>query len=500
MVKFFRKYHKWLGIGITVFILLFALSGIVLNHRDWFSGVNVPRSLLPEEYHYKNWNNGAVRGTLTIGPDSVLVYGNIGIWLTDSTASRFKDFNRGFPNGIDHRKISTIYKTSSGSLFAGSLFGLYQFNTSSQEWQRIELPIHEPRICDITEKQDTLLVLGRSYLLSSVDHRNFSVLQLPKSEDYYSTVGLFKTLWVIHSGEILGIVGKLLVDMLGIVFIFLSITGLIYFINPYLIKRYLKRNRDIQPILKSSRWNLKWHNNVGWIAVFFLLITTLTGMFLRPPLLIAIATSKVAKIPYTILDSPNPWFDKLRRIDYNPTTKQYIIATRDGIYYTHSLDSDVLKKFKPQVPMSLMGVNVFEPFSDASYLIGSFSGLFDWDMRQQTIRDAIKNTPYSPPKQRDFMIGEQIISGYSSDFQGGPVFFDYRQGVKRLGEGPEFPVMPDIIKDQPMSLWHLSLEIHVGRFYRFLFGPLSGFFVFFSGLIIGFILISGFVVWYKLHR
>jgi hypothetical protein len=33
-----------------------------------------------------------------------------------------------------------------------------------------------------------------------------------------------------------------------------------------------------------------------------LLLTTLTGIFLRPPLLIAIANSRVGKIPYSILD------------------------------------------------------------------------------------------------------------------------------------------------------------------------------------------------------
>jgi hypothetical protein len=160
----------------------------------------------------------------------------------------------------------------------------------------------------------------------------------------------------------------------------------------------------------------------------------------------------------------------------------------------------VLKKFKPQVPISVMGANVFKPSSDTSYLVGSFSGLFNWDLKQQQIWDAIQQKPYSPPKRRGMPIGRDIVSGYSSDFQGGAVYFDYRKGAQRLGEGAAFPGMPDIIKNQPMSLWHLSLEIHVGRFYRFLFGPLSGFFVFFSGLIIGFILISGFVVWYKLHR
>ena len=55
-----------------------------------------------------------LRGTLDIGKDlmvdsmrnvdscrQLLLYGNGGIWLTDSKASYFKDFNEGLPEGAD---------------------------------------------------------------------------------------------------------------------------------------------------------------------------------------------------------------------------------------------------------------------------------------------------------------------------------------------------------------------------------------------------------------
>jgi len=103
-MPFLKKYHKWLGLILTVFILFASVSGIILNHRKALSGIDVRRTLLPKEYHYHNWNNAAVKGTEKINNDSVLIYGNIGIWLTDSSFSKFSDFNKGFPKGIDNRK------------------------------------------------------------------------------------------------------------------------------------------------------------------------------------------------------------------------------------------------------------------------------------------------------------------------------------------------------------------------------------------------------------
>jgi len=105
-MKFLRKYHKWLGLLSIVFVILFSFSGIILNHRQLVSNIDIDRSLLADEYQYNNWNNAAVKGTEKISNDSILIYGNIGVWLTDSTFSDFKDFNNGFPAGIDNKKIS----------------------------------------------------------------------------------------------------------------------------------------------------------------------------------------------------------------------------------------------------------------------------------------------------------------------------------------------------------------------------------------------------------
>jgi hypothetical protein len=501
MIKFFKKYHKWLGIVLTIFILLFALSGIVLNHRGLFSPIDVNRSILPDEYSYKNWNNAGVKSTEKISNDSILIYGNIGVWLTDSAFSGFTDFNRGFPKGIDNRKIERLLFTHDKKLFAATLFGLYQFNFKESAWHYIQLSIHEKRIVDLIEKQDTLFVLSRSFLLKTIDGKHFEVKTLPQPENYDNKIGLFKTLWVIHSGEIYGLAGIVLVDIVGIIFIFLSITGLIYFINRLRIKKFRKKKRRIRWLQRINSWNLKWHNKIGWITVLLLIITTTTGMFLRPPLLVAIATTKVSKIPFTELDSPNPWFDKLRRILYDEEKQRLLLATLDGVFYSDNDFNTPLKKYKLQPPASVMGVNVFTKTAPDTYLVGSFEGLFAWQPEKGVITDYIKKEPYHAPEVAGPPIGEFLITGMSTDFKNQEVYFDFDKGAKTISEGTAFPRMPALVhQNSPMSLWNLALEIHTARLYKIIFGRLYILFIPLAGFMILFILISGFFVWYTRHR
>jgi hypothetical protein len=498
MIKFFKKYHKWLGIIATLFILFFSVSGIILNHRELFSGIEISRNILPDKYSYVNWNNAAVKGTLKIDSNNILIYGNIGIWKTDTLFSKFLDFNKGFPKGIDNRKICKLFKSSNGNLFAGSFFGLYQYDFQNQIWYKIEIPVHNKRITDILEIDGKLYVLTRDFLLKTKDNNSFEVITLPEPKNYDNKIGLFKTLWVIHSGEIYGEMGKLIVDAIGIIFAFLSITGLIIFINTYSIRR--KRKKGNTFLKKTNKWNLKWHNKIGWLTLVILVITTITGMFLRPPLLISIANSKVSKIPYTELDSPNPWFDKLRRLIYDEEKQRFLLATLDGFYYSDDDFKTKLIKYDTQPPASIMGVNTFEKIGKNNYLIGSFEGLFEWNPENGIIIDHIENNPYITPEIPGSPIGKYLITGISMDYKDTEVYFTFNKGALTRNTNATFVTMPLIIQQQPMSLWNLMLEVHTARIYEPIFGGLYILIIPLMGLIILFILISGFVVWYKKHR
>ena len=154
MVKFFRKYHKWFSLVATLFILLFAVSGIILNHRELLSGVDLNRKLLPPVYRYNNWNLAAVKGSVRAGADSILVFGNIGVWLTDSNFKSFHDLNTGFPKGIDNRKVNSLSWSPRSGLYAGTLFGLYHLQGAV--WQKVVLPVEGARVVKVLQQNDSL--------------------------------------------------------------------------------------------------------------------------------------------------------------------------------------------------------------------------------------------------------------------------------------------------------------------------------------------------------
>ena len=211
-----RKQHKWLGIGLAFFLLMFCVSGILLNHRQLIKEVNVSRKFLPSRYEFKNWNGGLLRGTLDISnlqpsdshgmsdlcqekpdlckekPDSchdLLLYGNGGILLTNSKASSFNDFNEGLPAGADFRQIRNVVKTErnghKSSLFAVSPFALYRFGVHGA-WHEVKMPLSDDeRLTDIACHGDTLVVLSRSYAYTSLPpYTSFSRVKIHAPKDY----------------------------------------------------------------------------------------------------------------------------------------------------------------------------------------------------------------------------------------------------------------------------------------------------------------------------
>ncbi len=502
MISFLKKYHKWLSLIFAIIIILFSISGIILNHRNAFSGMSVSRDILPKEYSHDNWNNAGVKSTLKLTDNNFLIYGNIGIWQTDSTFSNYVDFNKGLPEGIDNRKICSMFKSSNNELYVGTFFGLYKYYAKENIWKNIELPTHEQRVVDIIEKDKQLIFMTRSHLVySDLQLSEMISKELPKPQNYDNKIGLFKTLWTIHSGEIYGEIGKLFVDLMGLILIFLTVTGVIIFINKQRIKPRALKEKNVEKIIKTNRWSLKWHNKVGWITTFFLIITTLTGMFLRPPLLIPIANVEVSKIPGTELATSNAWFDKLRRIIYDDSNSRFIIATLDGIYYSDDNLQSELKAFAVQPPASVMGVNVFKMIAPNTILIGSFEGLFAWNTSTNLIMDYITGEPYKRPEVAGPPIGDFLVTAFSDDFNGQEIAFLYGHGALNISGKQEFPQPTQNIQEHyRMSLWNLALEVHTGRIYSFFMGIFYILVVPISGLAILFILISGFIVWWKLHR
>jgi hypothetical protein len=500
--KTYKKLHRWPGLIISFLLLYFGVTGIIMNHRELFAPVDINRKWLPAEYAYQNWNNSALKGNIEIGEDSTLLYGNIGVWLTDSTFSRFSPFTEGMRKGSDNQKVFDLHYTPGGHLYAATQFGLYAYDKSLNRWKEFKLDVNIKRFTGIDYTNDTLFVTNRSYLFrgrSEGINTRFEKIELPSPDNYVNDVTLFQTIWQIHSGEIFGLPGQLVVDVLGLITIFLSITGIIYFFFPGWIIRRAKHGKQFMKLSRTNKWSLKWHNKIGAWTFVLLAVLYFTGMFLRPPVLIAIASSRVKPIKYSHLDQPNPWYDKLRDIKWDEQRGIFLLSTSQGMYH---FKKEKLKPvyFKNQPPVSVMGINVFEPYSDGAYLIGSFSGLFLWHPASPDVLDFATGKPYvGNPSGRP--VGTFKVTGMLTDNRNRQYMIDYDKGAIPLWHDTPPPVMPkNMIHTSTISLWNFSLEMHTGRLFGFLLGDFYILIVPLVSLGSVVVVISGYLLWRKKYR
>ncbi len=492
-----RWMHKWFSLFLGLLLILWALSGILLNHRQLISRFSVNRMWLPKAYHLKNWNNASIRSAIQLDSNKLFIYGNIGIWETDSMFQNFTSKMEGFPKGMDNVRTMRMVQTRNKTIFAATQSGLYVLKKRLKQWKQIPLETHDPRLSDMVLKNDSLWVLDRShvYLFASPDDSDtFTQITIPPADDEDGKAGLFRTLWVLHSGELWGFAGKLLVDILAIVLILLSLTGYIYFFFPKLIRKLKQQQPAKRRLGKTVRFSAQWHNRLGvWLGAF-LLVNVITGMFLRPPLLIAIAQARVAKIPFTILNDPNPWSDRLRNIVWNTTEGKWMIGTNDGIYLADKDFNGKPRRMNQLPPISVMGINVFEAAGAETYLIGSFNGLFLWNPHTGYVVDYLTGNEPAPISTAGSPIGEYLISGMVHTGSMNYIF-DYDKGLLNAGVP-----MPELLRHSPLPLWNVALELHTARIFQGILGPFYILVIPLLGMLTTLIFISGFVMWYRKRK
>jgi hypothetical protein len=463
------KHHKWLGIAFCFFMLMFCVSGIILNHRRIVSDINVGRKWLPERYLYSHWNGGLLRASLPYS-DRVLVYGTGGIWQSDSTAAFFSDFNKGLPAGADYRQIRSIIETKNHVLFAVSIFGLYRYADDGAGWLPVKIPKEDDGLLtDIACHGDTLIVADRSFLYQSeAPYTSFKKIELPAPDNYREEVSLFRTIWTLHSGELFGLPGRIIVDFIGIILILLCCTGLMFWVLPKYLRR--KRGKGEYPLIATwlTHMSFIWHDRIGRTTIVLTLFISITGWCLRPPMMIPLAQTKVPAL--SLQGSPNPWHDKLRMIRYDDEANDWLISTSDG-FYSFKTPEETPVRIGHTPPVSVMGLNVFRKDDSGRWLCGSFSGMFIWDRQHNTVADYFTGEPADDNPGPPF--GNKAISGYSDDFEAGPFTIEYYNGTDAV-------VQPEELSALPMSLWSLALEIHSGRIYMGI--AATYIFIFFAGI------------------
>lgn len=539
-----KKCHRWFGLVLSVFMLVFCVSGIILNHREAFSGCEVSRKWLPASYHIKNFNNGVVKGTVvkksaahslsSENCDSVLAYGCAGVFLTDSRLSTWQDFNAGLPESIDERNVCHVVKAKDGSLWCAALRDVYRYDENSHRWKKVELPGNEERIMDVALAKDgmTVVALTRSRVFTIVPFGQYGEIVkigksssetyrvesriIPAPKKYEPKTTLFKLVWHLHSGEFFGLPGKLVVDAIALVLIVLSITGILLFILPYGIRRAKKlaAKARMKRLGKQFAWNMKWHNKIGYVTIVLTLWIAITGMCLRPPLMVPLVLSK---LPQTVGEDGNVWQDKLRAIRWDAVQGDWLVSTSEGFLRVDE-DFSQAPKMLPddECPkLSPMGVTVWESDGKGGWIVGSFRGIYRWNPVNHSLNQILDYFTGKPSEETSMIpISDNLVCGYSEDFLGGkPLVFDFAKGVEDA-KGQAVALCNDepkksrneesmsdlICETAPMSLWNVALELHVGRCYSPFLGPLSDLFVFLSGLLITLVLLSGYIISHRRRK
>ena len=539
-----KKYHRWFGLVLSVFMLVFCVSGIILNHREVFSGCEVSRKWLPASYYIKNFNNGVVKGTVvkksaahslsSENCDSVLVYGCAGVFLTDSRLSTWQDFNAGLPESIDERNVRHVVKAKDGSLWCAALRDVYRYDENSHRWKKVELPGNEERIMDVALAKDsmTVVALTRSRVFTIVPFVQYGEIVkigksssetyrveskiIPAPKKYEPKTTLFKLVWHLHSGEFFGLPGKLVVDAIALVLIVLSITGILLFILPYGIRRAKKlaAKARMKRLGKQFAWNMKWHNKIGYVTIVLTLWIAITGMCLRPPLMVPLVLSK---LPQAVGEDGNVWQDKLRAIRWDAVLGDWLVSTSEGFLRVDE-DFSQAPKMLPddECPkLSPMGVTVWESDGKGGWIVGSFRGIYRWNPVNHSLNQILDYFTGKPSEETSMIpISDNLVCGYSEDFLGGkPLVFDFAKGVEDA-KGQAVALCNDepkksrneesmsdlICETAPMSLWNVALELHVGRCYSPFLGPLSDLFVFLSGLLITLVLLSGYIISHRRRK
>lgn len=539
-----KKYHRWFGLVLSVFMLVFCVSGIILNHREVFSGCEVSRKWLPASYRIKNFNNGVVKGTVvkksaahslsSENCDSVLVYGCAGVFLTDSRLSTWQDFNAGLPESIDERNVRHVVKAKDGSLWCAALRDVYRYDENSHRWKKVELSGNEERIMDVALAKDsmTVVALTRSRVFTIVPFVQYGEIVkigksssetyrveskiIPAPKKYEPKTTLFKLVWHLHSGEFFGLPGKLVVDAIALVLIVLSITGILLFILPYGIRRAKKlaAKARMKRLGKQFAWNMKWHNKIGYVTIVLTLWIAITGMCLRPPLMVPLVLSK---LPQAVGEDGNVWQDKLRAIRWDAVQGDWLVSTSEGFLRVDE-DFSQAPKMLPddECPkLSPMGVTVWESDGKGGWIVGSFRGIYRWNPVNHSLNQILDYFTGKPSEETSMIpISDNLVCGYSEDFLGGkPLVFDFAKGVEDA-KGQAVALCNDepkksrneesmsdlICETAPMSLWNVALELHVGRCYSPFLGPLSDLFVFLSGLLITLVLLSGYIISHRRRK
>ncbi|MBB6459118.1 PepSY-associated TM helix domain-containing protein [Flammeovirga kamogawensis] len=461
-----QKWHKYIGISISIVLVWMSISGILLNHPNLIAGVGVNQNFIPDDYLPQNWNRGGILDAVHIGSDTIFLAGKQGIWKSINKGKSFSSaMNNGFPEEIFYQKTNDLlYLKHENSLFAATFGGVYKLNLLNNKWCYIPTKSsNKEQFVKLLKVKNNLFAVSQSGIYL---YNNSTLLPQNLLKDKRTTMNLIQFTFALHSGWLWGTTGRVIYDFVALILIFLSITSLyITFRKKVKIEDKTKRKK------RNNRlgFMIKYHTQIGVWTSLILLIIGGTGLFMRPPLLVALVGGKVPLkyIPSSI--NYNPWYHTIRNALYDKKTDRIVFDTTEGIYEGNSNLESSFTKTDWDVNIFVMGATVFEPLANGHFLIGSFYGLFDYQRGDNFSIDVITNlkTPKYSSLQRpsDYMVMSHFSHPDSTNY-----ITTFQQGLLALNQPKHnsyYAVPHQLIENYRMPLWNYMFELHNGRLFHF---------------------------------
>ncbi|NLR90291.1 PepSY-associated TM helix domain-containing protein [Flammeovirga agarivorans] len=493
LYSFFKKWHKYIGIGISIILIWMSISGILLNHSNWIANYGVPTNWLPEDYVLKNWNRGGINDAIFVNENHIFLGGKFGIWESKDGGKTFHSaMNNGFTTAPYYLKTNDLlFDKKHNILYAATFEGVYKLDLSNNLWTEIKTPESTlQQFVKLIVVEDTLYAFSQSHLYTTLLASSKSLSPKHLLKDKRETMDLIQYTFALHSGWLWGFGGRVFYDILSAILIFLSISAL------YITFRKKRKPTDKTAKKKVNQrmgWMIKNHTVIGVYTSLFLLVIGGTGFFMRPPALVALVDGKVpvSLVPNYLLE--NPWYHSIRNATYNAENDEFILDTTEGIYKgKRSLEKPFVKT-EWAVNIFVMGATVFESLPNHHYLIGSFYGLFDYKEGDNYSYDLLygNKTPHYQTMKRpsDFM----VMSAFTSP-NGIQYISTFQQGLLTLNTPNEdsfFPMPKELLDGYKMPLWNYMFELHNGRLFSFILGKVGILFIPIVSLFFIFIIISG---------
>lgn len=498
--KIFKKskwIHKYLGLIVLTFLTWMSITGIILNHPNLISKLSVSSKIVPKSYTPNNWNRSSMKGIIyDKDNDSTLyVYGRQGIHISTDNGESYKPFMNGrYPQSPYPRRTNHVFYEK-GLMLSATNTGLFQYDFINKIWKDCPIGRKDEKIVKIIKTKDKLIALSDSHIYTSEINNKLNFKETSLKKDIKEKrIRLIQVFLELHDGSIFGLPGKIIWDIVGLILLFLCYSAFYIWYFPKKSKKLLKRKKERQSPKTINRFKFifKYHKKLGWYAGILLIIITITGIFLRPPLIATLAGKTISASLYPSSESNNQWEHKINNALYDSLNDKLVIECKDGIWTGTTQEGSLFKKIEIPVRIFAMGATVFRESKSGEWLIGSFGGLSSYNLQTgETKAILLKGVSKSSGRPARTMVTACITVPDSSMY-----ILGHTKGICNLNGEKLNDVlhMPKYISEEfRLPLWNYFFEIHNARIFRSFIGKYYILVIPLLGLLTLLVMLSGII-------